>query len=142
MNAQTKQPCLTYTQAYNQLGQIILDVESEYRGPQNWRAFSEYLAKEHAGRFVDYVKARTDWPSIAADYLISPKEILACCESPENFRALVDAALFQHFQNRLEDWDECVEEIWKAERRRGAGPDPMTIHKDQLESDMSNTRAA
>lgn len=70
-----------------------------------------HIEATERSRIVQYVKDRTDWASVVSDdFLLSADEIRTCYADPSLFPALVDAALFKHFQNLLE-WSDDINAI-------------------------------
>lgn len=116
-------PRLTYQQAHNFLQNVIIDAVDDFKASRIDPAdFADFIARTHKAKFVEYVKSRCDWPSIATDdALVSADDARACYENPEKFRTLVDDALFRHFQTVLEDWQLTVKAILvRVERVRAA----------------------
>lgn len=115
VSTQIKPQKLGFNLAYNFLQTVVLDCVEEYaRTHRSLDAvdFARHLESNEQARFVDYVKAKTDWPLVATDdALVGADDMLVCYENPEKFRELVDAALFRHFQNVLGQWEEDVAAI-------------------------------
>jgi hypothetical protein len=114
MNASVKPAKLGFNHAYNYLQTVVLDCIDDYAKSHPsidaWD-FACHVEKAEKAKFVEYVKARTDWPSIATDdALVSAKDAMECYTNPERFRELVDDALFRHFQNTVE-WADDIHAI-------------------------------